>query len=329
METRVVLVPDAWDDFHYRTTFDLWLFSPGGRRRGRIPKYIGKVKIACVGQQPGLSPLPQGEFNILNTPGGPRWFSLGDLKYYDELRTYVSDFARERILNVLGDIAHGQRSFDTAMGEPVTEKSLLRGVEVQTVVTQYRRVAKGGAPLTNYSFRYTSPPRAAGDAEARQTLTFEVDPASNPASNIHILIGRNGAGKTTLLRNIADAVTRPGLAPAVDGVIEHLDVAATSGARSSLTRYRSPSVHSTPSLLQTAMVFPRFPTNTWAWRPKMAPTGASPQTNWRKSSSSPLWRSRRRVGGGIGSRLLSSSVPTRISLVPASTTTHATPPTVG
>ncbi|WP_405791131.1 ATP-binding protein [Streptomyces sp. NBC_00029] len=229
MKTRVVLVPDAGDDFHYRTTFDLWLFSPGGRRRGRIPKYIGKVKIACAGQQPGLSPLPQGEFNILNTPGGPRWFSLGDLKYYDELRTYVSDFARERILNVLGDIAHGQRSFDTAMGEPVTEKSLLRGVEVQTVVTQYRRVAKGGAPLTNYSFRYTSPPRAAGDEEARQTLTFEVDPASNPASNIHILIGRNGAGKTTLLRNIADAVTRPGLAPAVDGVIEHLDVAGTVG----------------------------------------------------------------------------------------------------
>ncbi|MEV6420244.1 AAA family ATPase [Streptomyces sp. NPDC051662] len=228
IETDVVLVPDSWDDFHYRTTFDLWLFPPSGRRLGRSPKYIGKVKIACVGQQPGPSPLPQGEFRRLNAAGGPRWFSLGDLNYYDELRTYASNFARERIFSALGDIAYQERSFDIAMGQPVTESSLLRGVEVQTVLFQYRRVANGGAPLTNYSFRYTSPAQVNGETGAAQTMTFEVDPASNPASNIHILIGRNGAGKTTLLRNIADAVIRPGIAPLIDGVIEHFDVAGTT-----------------------------------------------------------------------------------------------------
>jgi ATPase subunit of ABC transporter with duplicated ATPase domains len=38
------------------------------------------------------------------------------------------------------------------------------------------------------------------------TLEFEVEPESNPPTNIHVLIGRNGVGKTHLLRQMSRAL---------------------------------------------------------------------------------------------------------------------------
>ncbi|MFD9420856.1 hypothetical protein ACFWC9_40250 [Streptomyces goshikiensis] len=137
------LVPDDWDDFGFRTTFTLWLRSPAlDPQRRSLPVLVGTVKIAEVNQERGPSHLSQRAFHRLNEPNEPpQWFSLGDLDYYQRLRALG---ARERgeILNALGDIAYSPAVFDAALGYEVTTKSLLRGVEPDTVAGQYRRVAQ-------------------------------------------------------------------------------------------------------------------------------------------------------------------------------------------
>ncbi|MEU3071966.1 AAA family ATPase [Streptomyces laurentii] len=215
----VTLVPDAWDDFGYRTTFDLW-FTSGD---GSVPLYIGKVKIACVGQPTGPSPLQGVAFQALNSRDEPpQWFSVGDLDYYERLQ-HLGAAIREEILGSLGDIAFSHDAFLVASTQRVTETSLLRGIEPQTVLTQFRRAARGGRVLTGYRFRYTSHQHA--PSQAPSFFEFEVVPHSNPPSNIHVVIGRNGVGKTTLLKNIAQASVKPPTIylPAF-GNIDHLPI---------------------------------------------------------------------------------------------------------
>lgn len=144
----VTLVPDAWDDFGYRTTFDLW-FTSGD---GSVPLYIGKVKIACVGQPTGPSPLQGVAFRSLNSHDEPpQWFSVGDLDYYERLQ-HLGPAVREDILGSLGDIAFSHDAFLAASTQQVTETSLLRGIETQTVLTQFRRAARGGGYLLATDF---------------------------------------------------------------------------------------------------------------------------------------------------------------------------------
>ncbi|MFE4370864.1 AAA family ATPase [Streptomyces sp. NPDC056835] len=202
-----IVVPDSWDDFGYRTTYDLW-FRPANDAR---PIEIGRVKIAHADQEPGDHPLPAGTFSSLLQVGDGRWFSLGQSDvYYDNLRKQGP--LALGVLGLLHDLAftsrpekiphwHGEQ-LDTALTYPVTTVSLLRSVEEQTIRGQFHRIAWGGPRLTPYQFDFTPGPET-------EALEFRVRPDSNPPSNIHVLVGRNGVGKTRLLRSIAQAVVHP------------------------------------------------------------------------------------------------------------------------
>jgi predicted ATPase len=188
------LVPDAWDDFGYKTSFHLH-YRDG---KGKLHE-IGPVKIATTRQEPGdRTPVP-AEFTTLQ----PGFFSLAqDDTYYQRL---VEHEIREGVLSALHDIAFDEREFSRAIEHQVTKTSLLRGVPQSTVEVQFRRIAHGGARLTNYSFKYISQPHEEIPGEALD-LTFEVTPQSNPPTNIHVVVGSNGAGKTTLLKGMANTL---------------------------------------------------------------------------------------------------------------------------
>ncbi|MBK7708764.1 MAG: ATP-binding protein [Acidobacteria bacterium] len=133
------------------------------------------------------------------------FFSLGQHEdYYDELLK-LGDELRAEILTALRDIAFDDVAWEIAKNERVTEKSLLRHITRTTVLGQFRRMSRGYARLTRYSFSYT-PPKHELDNAADVFLDFHVDPESPLPSNVHVLIGRNGVGKTRFLELMAKAV---------------------------------------------------------------------------------------------------------------------------
>jgi predicted ATPase len=191
---ELILVPDSWDDYGFRTLFDLHY-----RDEEQNLHEIGQVKIGLQGLEHGRPSIP-AKFTSL----GPDFFSLGqDDAYYEKLE---ENNIREHTLLALRDVAFDEQTFSRMMSSQVANESLLRSVPRSTVEVQFRRMAHGGARLTNYRFRYAKP-SGEGHLTAALDLSFEVRARSQPSSNIHVVIGSNGVGKTTLLKDMSAALS--------------------------------------------------------------------------------------------------------------------------
>ncbi|EHI99058.1 hypothetical protein CDLVIII_2413 [Clostridium sp. DL-VIII] len=192
------LIEDQWDDwFKYSTMYDLWVVNENKEK-----VWIGKVKIGQVDMKSDQRrPDIRNTFNQL----GEVFFSLGQDDYYYERIKELGDDLRDEILNNLNDMAKNEKIFDKYIGLNVTQNSLLRGISTKTVIEQFRRIAKGGARLTSYSFRYQAAISKELDIKSME-LSFDIKPKSNPPTNIQVLIGRNGVGKTHLINNMINSI---------------------------------------------------------------------------------------------------------------------------
>jgi len=206
------LIVDHWDDwFSYQTMYTLWLFDEAGARHT-----IGSVKIGQRGLLPSGANVPPGPgvrtpdlsttFDALDD----RFFSLGQDENYYETLNGLSEALRQRVLAGLRDIAYDLAIFETVRTEDVTLRSLLRAVSETNVRGRLHRLSMGDATLTEFKFNYVFP-APGGDLEP-PTIRFEVTPASEPPTNVHVLIGRNGVGKTRCMRGIAEALLGRGAA---------------------------------------------------------------------------------------------------------------------
>jgi ABC-type multidrug transport system ATPase subunit len=188
------LIKDNWDDYNYKTQYDLYYIS-----RERKIHSIGVVKIGKINMENGRTDIPD-EFDNLDS----NYFSLGQSRgYYKNLKN-LGDEIRESILEGLNDIARDKELFNKIRRESVTIVSLLRDVKSFTVREQYHRLANGGATLTDYNFTYHSPIKTKNVPGIK--MDFKVKHNSNPPTNIHTLIGRNGVGKTTLINDMINAL---------------------------------------------------------------------------------------------------------------------------
>jgi predicted ATPase len=197
-ESRAFLLTDNWDDgFKYSTMYTLVVYNDSGERHS-----IGSVKIGQFGMEEGQrrAEIPQN-FDTLDD----RFFSLGqDDSYYEALNALGPE-ERDRILQALKDVALDADLFQRALDEKVTGVSLLRAVTPASVQGQFHRMTRGGARLSRYNFSYTAPKPARSRINPVR-LEFEVEPESEPPTNIHVLIGRNGVGKTRLLNGMTRAL---------------------------------------------------------------------------------------------------------------------------
>lgn len=195
---RAYLLTDNWDDwFKYNTMYTLVVYDAQGERHS-----IGSVKIGQFEMEDGQrrAALPK-DFDALDD----RFFALGqDDSYYEALNGLGPD-ARDRILRALKDVALDTDLFQRALDEKVTGVSLLRAVTPASVQGQFHRMARGGARLSRYNFSYTAPKPIRSKVPPVR-LEFEVEPESEPPTNIHVLIGRNGVGKTHLLNGMTRAL---------------------------------------------------------------------------------------------------------------------------
>lgn len=192
----VQLVPSNWDDYSFKTSFNVVFHGEHGDRLE-----LGTVKIAHVGQSHGwtLHSLPK-QFSSLPTG----CFSLGqDVDYYRTLHEKLTAEVRNLFLSCMADIVADEELLHRIKSEQVFRDSLMRGVSLSVIHGQYRRVLIGEVVLTDFHFVYRDP----GDARhAPINLNFRVTPNSKPSTNIHVLIGRNGVGKTTILNNMVGAI---------------------------------------------------------------------------------------------------------------------------
>lgn len=192
----VQLVPSNWDDYSFKTSFEVVFHDAEGQRSD-----LGTVKIGCLGQPRGwtLDAMPK---LFENLPTG--WFSLGqDVDYYHSVREKLTPEWRIRLLRTLGDVVADDGLLRAAQDEEVFQNSLMRGVSLSVIHGQFRRVLDGQVILTDFRFAYRDP---GDERNAAIDLDFRVNPASKPSTNVHVLIGRNGVGKTTLLNNMVGAI---------------------------------------------------------------------------------------------------------------------------
>lgn len=190
------LQPDNWDDFSYKTLFNLIVFDEKGNNHT-----IGNVKICFIGQNEGWTEqfIPQ-QFKELPL----HYYSLGqDTDYYKNLVDNLPSEMVVQLLISLGDVTYNEELFTNAKNDNAFNTSLMRSVNRATIENQFRRILRGEAQLTKYDFFYEKAP---SECYSGIKVEFRVEPNSKPSSNVHILIGRNGVGKTTLLNDMVDAL---------------------------------------------------------------------------------------------------------------------------
>jgi len=194
---RGCLVTDGWDDFGFKTLFNLIVFDEASNKHE-----VGYVKIGRFGMGKKLfrTEIPHS-FTQLDDD----YFSLGqDESYYAALGK-LPEWIKTAVLVGLRDVVADTDRWEKAKKEEVTSTSLLRSITHRSVEKQYRRIVQGGARLTKYDFTYTAPKRMT-HGDQRLTLSFTVKPESYPPTNLHVLVGRNGVGKTHILQLMTKAL---------------------------------------------------------------------------------------------------------------------------
>jgi predicted ATPase len=189
------LFKDGWDDWNYKTLFDLHYYN-----ENKEFENIGSVKIANKQLSSGSSIVPDS-FEQLNED----FFSLGLDKVYYENLSNLNEITRNFILSALNDIALNEEIFTDVINYDVTTNSLLRSVSIEEVIGSFRSLANGDAVLSKYRFQYNFP-NTKSNIAPRPPISFNVVPNNIPTTNIHVLIGSNGVGKTYHLNNMIDSL---------------------------------------------------------------------------------------------------------------------------
>lgn len=188
-EAIAYLINDSWNDFSFRTLFNLVVFDKDGEKFD-----IGNVKIGFLGQTE-----EQHTSDYLNKKG-VKFFSLGqDVDYYKKIYKLPIEL-RNSVLNKFSDVVNDDALFNKVNTSTVYIRSLSRYVSNSIVTAQFKRVLDGKPPLTEFDFSFIV------EQASGEKIDFHVSPDSIPASNIHVMIGRNGSGKTTIIKKMIDSL---------------------------------------------------------------------------------------------------------------------------
>lgn len=191
---RCYLRDDGWDDYTFRTLFDLLVVDEEG-----TSYEVGSVKIMRRGMTSGRVPIDD-QFTEL----GPDYCSLGqDQNYYEQLMALPQNLGLE-ILASLRDAAASEAIWTEFSEEQAFGTSLMRMLNPEQVQRTFRNIVRGIAAPSPYKFTFKTRPQ--GDFEPLE-VSVSVRPNTLPPTNVHVLIGRNGVGKTRLLAGIANALT--------------------------------------------------------------------------------------------------------------------------
>lgn len=186
----MVLVPNSWDDYGYKTCFDLFYYKD--------PSARDSIEVVKILQKKGnITKLPK-EFEQLPD----NYCSLGQtLSYYKRLR---SDFPYEymviaRALNDCVLYPEIRREFEQLEGFQV---SLLRSSEAQKAISESIDLIQIGQPDQIRPFVFDFEFQVQGAAMPHK-VDFKFNDDPDLQNRFFCLIGKNGTGKTRILAQLA------------------------------------------------------------------------------------------------------------------------------
>ena len=192
----VILQPDNWDDYGYKTTFHVSLYLDTNEEIS-----LGSIKILHKDQKGGDTPMPEGLFKGLSDKHG----SLGSgLEYYETLYKLGSAIFH-RYFEGIRDIVFDDNikaDFEDSEGYRV---SLLRfsGAE-RTIVDAAKLFKSDNAPprrrKSGFKVKFKT---SVGSSSNSFTIDLDFRRHRRLPNRINALIGYNGTGKTQLLSNLA------------------------------------------------------------------------------------------------------------------------------
>lgn len=178
-----------WDDFGFKTSFNLYYFSENFQSI-----HIGKVKIMQKSQGGGYTTLPD-EFEKLDET----YCSLGQEQIYYEELYHLPENIRKEILNSLRDCVNNNKIKNAFRKENCFRYSLMRVLR-EYDIKHFRSILKNQAKPTPYKFTY------AITNSQESHLVVNVIPNSTPPTNVQVIIGRNGVGKTRLFNKLTTSL---------------------------------------------------------------------------------------------------------------------------
>ena len=192
------LIPDNWNDYDFYTLFNVEYVDKKLKKTE-----IGTVKIGLENQSTeiktriALNELAASQNNVIfHLP--QTYFSLGQsADYYKNIKKLNDDDLRIDFLEAMNDIAYNDKIMEKYAEEEVLTTSLMREVNNYNYENQFKRIAKGGALLTEFEFTFSLEHK-----KKKEDLYFKVEPEILPPTNLHAIIGTNGVGKTTVLKGI-------------------------------------------------------------------------------------------------------------------------------
>jgi ABC-type transport system involved in cytochrome c biogenesis ATPase subunit len=220
------LQPDNWDDFHYRTTFTLWVRHPV---TGKAVD-VGITKIAThdlvVRGNEAVSVSLPATFKKLSSSH----FSVGqDRDYYTKLINALGIEEARKLLRALNDLALAPDTIPRLLlNSDAARTSLFRTLSPQTVADQFSRILKGGAEKEQFSLTYSPVGDDVTLSNAPEEMVFSVRPATFLPSNLHVIIGANGVGKTTAIRRIRESLKQQRHHSISDGYVKLTDAERVS-----------------------------------------------------------------------------------------------------
>ena len=192
----VTLEWSNWDDYGYKTTFEVIVYLSDNE----IIE-LGPIKILKLGQNGGRTALPKGPFRTLSS----KYCSLGhSLEYYENIYKLGETLSRA-FLKGLRDVVFDdgiRAEFEDLEGYKV---SLLRFSGSERIIANAERLFKSsGKPHFQRRRGFTIRFKTTFIPDGRPVIAdFNFNRKGKLPNRINALIGYNGTGKTKLLSNLA------------------------------------------------------------------------------------------------------------------------------
>jgi len=193
---HAVLVQDNWDDYGYKTTFQVTVHMSADERYD-----LGIIKIIEKDRTSGYTEMPKRPFTEL--PAG--YASLGaDLDYYETIYKLGRDIF-EPYFRGLRDVAFNDEIKANVEDSEAYQVSLMRFSGAKRTIIDAARLLSASAPPVkrrSAGFKVKFKARVARDSSSF-TIDFDFQRRGRLPNRINALIGYNGTGKTRLLSNLA------------------------------------------------------------------------------------------------------------------------------
>jgi predicted ATPase len=193
-----ILVSDNWDDYGFKTSFQLQYYNSRSERF-----IIGDLKIMDIEleDKEGFTKLEKDFENLEDN-----FASLGTgIEYYEKLNILKKDYNIEvlKVLDSLNDLACMPGLLGTFENSNAYRHSLLREREAKTALQLGNSIINGKGKKFIIDFTFTTTLK---DALTPHIVKFRFDKRRKLPLRTFVIIGKNGTGKTMFLSNLANAL---------------------------------------------------------------------------------------------------------------------------